>query len=374
MKKCPFCGEKLDDSARFCLYCMKPLEEKEKIVNLPDKRKKHIILVILSALAVAVLVALLFICLRSCGDNTGNTKGNQRENIGSQKSSATPIFTDYSVFTDVPTTTFKPTNENISATDFLQKSPSVTFVQSNTNVPTNTSIPGVSSTATPFLETTYKPTATKIPFSSATTGGTSTPTATVTFTPKTTIAPTPATEIMEEVTWYYYDTTGSSSEGFLIDMYGDGNFENTITICGFKNITSNGIYKIPDMIDGKTVVALNMSAGKSQGYTFSSADVIDTVKKVYLPPRLMVVIGESAFTKCPNITDLYVASEKLHIASNYFPYYYNYTAATKNGFTLHASEDCIALYIDRKTTFKSVVGSGSYYNGKFKKWDKSEQY
>ena len=31
MKKCPFCDADIEDSARFCLYCMRPLTEKEQI-------------------------------------------------------------------------------------------------------------------------------------------------------------------------------------------------------------------------------------------------------------------------------------------------------------------------------------------------------
>lgn len=374
MKKCPFCGEKLDDNARFCLYCMKPLEEKEKIVPAQDNSKRRLILVISAALALAVLIVILFLCLRACGDdsqNKGRTKSDSplNTNININVSGAGNPTGNTDSAESSPT----PTVGNNSTTDTANETAGLT-THTNTYVPSATVTPDSTEKVGSTVSVTNDPQ--KTPVSTASPVKTDAPSNTVSHTATTTTSagPIATPEVIEDVTWYYYDTTGSSSEGFLIDMYSDVNIDNAITICGFKNIASNGIYKIPDTIDGKVVVAINMAAGVSQGYTFSSTDVIDTVKKVYLPPRLIVVSSESTFTRCPNITDLYVASDKLHIAKNFFPYYYDYKNATKNSFTFHSSESCIALYKDRYTTFKSLIGSGSYYNGKFNTWDKSEQY
>ena len=40
MKKCPFCGADIEESARFCLYCMQSLTEKEQIPPHPKKKPR----------------------------------------------------------------------------------------------------------------------------------------------------------------------------------------------------------------------------------------------------------------------------------------------------------------------------------------------
>ena len=52
MKKCPFCGADIENSARFCMYCMHSLTEKEQI--LPHQKKKPQRLII-----IATIVALM---------------------------------------------------------------------------------------------------------------------------------------------------------------------------------------------------------------------------------------------------------------------------------------------------------------------------
>ena len=51
MKKCPFCGADIEDSARFCLYCMQSLVEKEQIL-LHEKKKPQWFLIIAAIIAV----------------------------------------------------------------------------------------------------------------------------------------------------------------------------------------------------------------------------------------------------------------------------------------------------------------------------------
>lgn len=60
MKKCPFCEAEIEESARFCLYCMQSLTKKEQI--LPHQRKKTQWIAITAAI-VALLLLLAIILL-----------------------------------------------------------------------------------------------------------------------------------------------------------------------------------------------------------------------------------------------------------------------------------------------------------------------
>ena len=64
MRKCPFCGADIEESARFCLYCMQSLTEKEQI--LPHKKKKPQWLLILAVIVAAFFVsAIVGLCVWS---------------------------------------------------------------------------------------------------------------------------------------------------------------------------------------------------------------------------------------------------------------------------------------------------------------------
>ena len=57
MKKCPFCGADIEDSARFCLYCMQSLTEKEQ-VQLHKKKKPQWLLIIAAIVAAIVMLSI----------------------------------------------------------------------------------------------------------------------------------------------------------------------------------------------------------------------------------------------------------------------------------------------------------------------------
>ena len=60
MKKCPFCGADIEDSARFCLYCMQPLTEKEQVL-LRKKKKPQWFLIIAAFVAVLLMLAVFLL-------------------------------------------------------------------------------------------------------------------------------------------------------------------------------------------------------------------------------------------------------------------------------------------------------------------------
>ncbi len=58
MKRCPYCKATLEDEARFCLYCMTSLDEKQVIVPAAHRRKAPLwgVTVLLTAALIAFLV------------------------------------------------------------------------------------------------------------------------------------------------------------------------------------------------------------------------------------------------------------------------------------------------------------------------------
>ena len=69
MKKCPFCGADIEDNARFCLYCMQSLVEKEQIF--PKSRKKPQWLLILASIVALLLALALAVFLMQAAQKTG---------------------------------------------------------------------------------------------------------------------------------------------------------------------------------------------------------------------------------------------------------------------------------------------------------------
>ena len=67
MKKCPFCGASIEESARFCLYCMHPLNEKEQILPYQKKNKRSMFIFIGIIVVFTILAFILF-----GGDNASN--------------------------------------------------------------------------------------------------------------------------------------------------------------------------------------------------------------------------------------------------------------------------------------------------------------
>ena len=60
MKKCPFCGANIEDSAQFCLYCMQSLTEKEQIHPYKKKKPQWIIIIVAIIAVFLILVAIWF--------------------------------------------------------------------------------------------------------------------------------------------------------------------------------------------------------------------------------------------------------------------------------------------------------------------------
>ena len=87
MKKCPFCGADIEDSARFCLYCMASLTEKEQI--LVHKKKKPQGLLILAAIVGAAIILLLLLSRQNTPDAENQTQ-NTTQTLSTTEAGTTP--------------------------------------------------------------------------------------------------------------------------------------------------------------------------------------------------------------------------------------------------------------------------------------------
>lgn len=59
MKKCPFCGADIEETARFCLYCMNSLTEKEHIIS-HQKKKPHWLLLVVTIVTLSLTLAIVW--------------------------------------------------------------------------------------------------------------------------------------------------------------------------------------------------------------------------------------------------------------------------------------------------------------------------
>ncbi len=136
--------------------------------------------------------------------------------------------------------------------------------------------------------------------------------------------------------------------------------ENGVTIIGVETVAEDGVYVIPETIDGKKVISIESNA-------FCEDHIKDTVKVVYVP-KTVVGIQNYAFSKCYNMTDLYIQGESVAGGPDLF---FPSLGKANNTIILHASETCN----DRNfTTFSGryhydAVISGYELVWKFEKWD-----
>ena len=57
--KCPHCGAEIQENARFCLYCMKSLEEKTQLKPIKKSKIKWLIVVEI-AIAIVLIAGVIF--------------------------------------------------------------------------------------------------------------------------------------------------------------------------------------------------------------------------------------------------------------------------------------------------------------------------
>ena len=317
MNTCPRCGADLRDGARFCPHCMTPLNEK-RVVPTPKYTLRRWLP---AAVAVLVFVATL-------GGGWMAARQMAQENLPVEM--PTPQTTAPS--TTAPSTTATANADTTTMTEATTLTTTLTTLAEGFP----TSMESTATSATTAKKPISYPTYSTIPTAPKTTTGT-TASRTTTTTKKTTTTTTAAKptypaswdepavfytedgEIFEDVGWTYV----AASDLLLLDR-GDGSYHNyifsettlhsiplsqCIVITGFQKIASNGCYRIPPVIDGKVVIAVNMQ-NPSEAYRFNDAMVAPTVRVITFPPE-MIVVYPYTFDQCQNIEHAYFTSAEL---------------------------------------------------------------
>ena len=321
MNTCPRCGADLRDGARFCPHCMTPLNEK-RVVPTPKYTLRRWL-----PAAVAVLV---FVATLSGGWMAARQMA--QEDLPVVMPTAQTAISS----TTAPSTTVTANADTTTMTEATTLTTTLTTLAEG--FPTS-----MESTATTTKKPISYPTYATIPTAPKTTAGTTASrittasTSTTTTTKKTTTTTTAATptypsswdepavfytedgEIFEDVGWTYV----AASDLLILDR-GDGSYHNyffsettlhniplseCIVVTGFQKIASNGCYRIPPVIDGKVVIAVNMQ-NPSEAYRFNDAMVAPTVRVITFPPE-MIVVYPYTFDQCQNIEHAYFTSAEL---------------------------------------------------------------
>ena len=307
MKKCPFCKADIEENARFCLYCMTPLEEKQVVKSPIDKNKRWRIVVSAVLMFVAVITCIWYGLDKEKNNKTnGNTSAETQTSFETQTSSE-PEFTlsnqDKSTVTDDSSQGAVSTIDEQTSTTGDASSPQNTSQSSSQNNSNNST-------------------------------GTSTNTNTNTNTNAGTNDSSPTNAAASSD-----DKTNSTAAGYshveatVENVYPPGYGimkapENAIVITKVNCQEESGIYVIPDTIDGKKVSAIMPSA-------FCDAFICHTVKSVILPSSVRTIWSD-AFKDCYNLKDIYIKSSVIGIYTDAFPE----TAKRAGSLTIHCAKDC----------------------------------
>ena len=161
-----------------------------------------------------------------------------------------------------------------------------------------------------------------------------------------------AAETKTEAVYIYRDAVAA-------DCYPEGSIPaypigDVIAITGVATAASDGIYVIPEEIDGKRVGAIMQSA-------FCDTAICSTVKKVVVPTTVKT-IWENAFADCYNLTDIYLYGKTINIFESSFAD----TSHRTGTLTIHCAYDC-------KTFGFSYYRNVAYmYNAEYQEWNGGE--
>ncbi|MGI6264916.1 MAG: hypothetical protein ACOYJY_05585, partial [Acutalibacteraceae bacterium] len=127
--------------------------------------------------------------------------------------------------------------------------------------------------------------------------------------------------------------------------------DDAVVITGVAAAASDGVYVIPDKIDGKTVIAI-------MGLAFCGDRAGARVKEVVVPAGVRT-IWENAFGNCYQMSDIYFCGNAIYTDPNAF------ADPSRRGATLtiHCSTSCS----DRN--FRYYRNCAAYYDARYEEWN-----
>lgn len=334
MKNCPFCKALIEDNARFCIYCMSPLEEKQEITP-KTSRKSNIRYIALAAaviiIAAAVWALFAFMPKSQSDNNTAQTTS------------------DSAITADSTTASISGNNsiEQSIATEIVTDSNGgEIIVNAENGKPIETNSGGKIITPQPTANNAQGGTATVN--TKAPTAAIGTAAAANTAAPQNSTAKA-ATKVQttkaDNVTYEY--RAAKYGDDYSVSYPTD----NCVVITGVTSKSSSGTYTIPETLGGKKVIAIMNGA-------FSGEDICDSVKKVIVPATVKT-IWDGAFAGCRNMTDIYFCGSSIFTESAAFA-----DGSIRTGtLTIHCSYDCS----DRNLRY--YRNTAADYGAEFDEWN-----
>ncbi len=338
MKKCPFCHADIEDNARFCVFCMSSLQEKEKIQNQPKNNKRWLYILAAFLLLALIFAVTIFALSKNEANNTSSESSMQSKTLPVNNSSYTSnILSSNNASDDASKNTV---TDNSSKDDAEANNSQNTVTKPNSN---DNKTPSASNSQ-----------------GSDTSGSSS---STPTTTPSQSNPQQNDNNIQNSEEQSSNQETVTKTEASYIyrdavaaDCYTEGNIPaqpitDVIVITGVRTAASDGIYNIPEEIDGKRVGAIMPNA-------FSDAAISSTVKKVVVPTSVKT-IWQNAFSNCYNLTDIYLRGTTINIFETAFADMSNRTGTL----TIHCARDCktFAFYY-----YRNIVDN---YDALYQEWN-----
>lgn len=341
MRECPFCKAEIEDNARFCLYCMKPLVEKEVVSPTKGNRRLIWLLPILTVFLIFGILAAVLLMGNSqndlpMADTTVPTRSTDTEDSSAPAETGSPTATAPTQGTEPPAED-DPTQET--------KPP----VEDDPTPPATEPTP---CTHKYLLQTEEKPTCTQggvRRFVCSACGDVkleNTPASGHQFQDATCLLPKTC-KICQLTAG---DALGHSYSDNICTHCGDrqnttpdpsirfeyhlaeaedlglsdyDNVNNEIVITGVRGESPTGEYVIPSYIDGMRVRAIMPDA-----FLASNA-------KTVIIGSAIELIWDYAFAECEALTDVYFAGEYLDLRDDAFP-----RRPLEEKLTFHCSATC----------------------------------